>query len=151
MKRLAVLIATSGGAGYFPIAPGTVGSAVGVVVYLLMSRWSPATQVAIVCAIIAVGTWAADLASRHFAQEDPSYVVIDEVAGQLVTIVLTGAGIVGCIVGFFLFRILDIIKPWPAGRFERLPGGVGIMADDVMAGVYGWILLRLLIRIFGEF
>jgi phosphatidylglycerophosphatase A len=142
MKRLAVAIATSGGAGYFPIAPGTVGSAVGVVVYFLTRHWTPTSQVALLAGITIVGVWASHVAARHFDKEDPGYVVIDEVAGQLVTLLLLDVGLAGAIVGFLLFRIFDIIKPWPARRFEDLPGGVGIMADDLMAGAYGWIVLR---------
>jgi len=142
MKRLAVAIATSGGAGYFPFAPGTVGSAVGVVIYFLTRRWTPASQVALLVGITLVGTWASHLAAQHFNKEDPGYVVIDEVAGQLVTLLLLDVGLLGAAAGFFLFRVFDIIKPWPARKFEDLPGGLGIMADDLMAGVYGWIVLR---------
>ena len=69
--------------------------------------------------------------------------VIDEVAGQLVTLIGTGAGLGGIVLGFFVFRILDIVKPWPARGFEHLPGGLGIMADDLMVGIYGNLLVRL--------
>ncbi|MEO8484346.1 MAG: phosphatidylglycerophosphatase A [Acidobacteriota bacterium] len=142
MKRLAVAIATSGGAGFFPFAPGTVGSAVGVGIYMLTRHWSPVSQVALLAGITLVGTWASHLAAQYFDKEDPGYVVIDEVAGQLVTLLLLNVGFAGAIVGFLLFRVFDIIKPWPARRFEDLPGGIGIMADDLMAGVYGWIVMR---------
>jgi phosphatidylglycerophosphatase A len=145
MKRLAVFIATSGGAGYFPIAPGTVGSAVGIAIFFLTRGWPLAWQVALVAAISIVGIWAGSVAGRHFGSEDPGQVVIDEVAGQLVTLLATGAGLGGMVLGFFVFRILDIIKPWPARGFERLPGGLGIMADDLMVGVYGNVLVRLAI------
>src|SRR5205814_2286023 len=84
---------------------------------------------------MAAGTWAAGVAATHFGREDPGQVVVDEVAGQLVTLLLTGAALPGAVIGFFAFRIFDILKPWPANRFERLPGGVGIMADDLMAGL----------------
>jgi phosphatidylglycerophosphatase A len=142
MKRLAVAIATTGGAGYFPFAPGTVGSAVGVVIYLLTCRWSPAAQIGLLVGITVVGIWASDVAARYFDKEDPGYVVIDEVAGQLMTLLLLNVGWGGAAVGFVLFRIFDIIKPWPARRFEDLPGGLGIMADDLMAGAYGWMVMR---------
>lgn len=142
MRRLAVVIATSGGAGYFPIAPGTVGSAVGIVIYFLTRQWTPASQVTLLAAITVVGIWASHLAAEHFGKEDPGYVVIDEVAGQLTTLLLLNVGLAGAAAGFFLFRIFDIIKPWPARKFEDLPGGLGIMADDLMAGVYGWLMLR---------
>lgn len=147
MRRLGVVLATVGGAGYFPIAPGTVGSAVGVVIYLLTSRWSVSSQATLLAIITLVGTWASTEAAKHFNREDPGHVVIDEVAGQLVTLFMTNVGLPGAIVGFFIFRILDIIKPWPAARFERFPGGIGIMADDVMAGVYGNLLMRALFAV----
>jgi phosphatidylglycerophosphatase A len=143
MKRVALFIATSGGAGYSPIAPGTAGSAVGVVVFWLTRAWPLAWQVLLIVAVSGLGTWAATLAARHFGREDPGEVVIDEVAGQLVTLVATGAGLYGTCLGFFVFRAFDIVKPWPVNRFERLPGGVGIMADDLMAGVFGNITLRI--------
>jgi phosphatidylglycerophosphatase A len=141
MTRLAVLVATVGGAGYFPFAPGTVGSAVGVGLYLATRHLSPAWQFGILGLVIVAGVWASTEAERHFKREDPGHVVIDEVAGQLVTLLMTGAGLSGAVIGFFVFRILDIIKPWPANRLEALHGGVGIMADDLMAGLYGLIIM----------
>jgi phosphatidylglycerophosphatase A len=98
-------------------------------------------------AISLVGIWAADVAARHFQREDPGHVVIDEVAGQLVTLLLLGVGIAGAVIAFFVFRILDIIKPWPARQLERLHGGLGIMADDLMAGAYGWIIMWGLVHL----
>ncbi len=148
MKRVALVIATSGGAGYFPIAPGTVGSAVGIVIYLLTRQWPLAWQAALIVVLSVVGTWASHVAADHFGRTDPGEVVVDEVAGQLLTLFATGAAAGGAVAGFFLFRVLDIIKPWPARDFERLPGGVGIMADDLMAGAYGNLLLRLGARFF---
>jgi phosphatidylglycerophosphatase A len=145
MKRLAVLLATSGGAGYAPIAPGTAGSAVGVVIYLLTYKLSAVAQIALVVVVSIVGIWASDEGARHFQRDDPGQVVIDEVAGQLLTLLLTGVGWIGAIVGFFIFRVLDVIKPWPARRLEHLHGGLGIMADDLMVALYGNILVRVLL------
>lgn len=147
MKRLAVALATVGFAGYSPIAPGTVGSLVGVVLYLFTSHLSLTWQFGLLGAITVVGVWSASEAARFFGREDPGHVVIDEVAGQLVTLILTGVGSLGALAGFFLFRVLDIIKPWPAGQFERLHGGVGIMADDLMAGLYGNLILQIAVRV----
>ncbi len=141
MTRVGLALATVGGAGFFPFAPGTVGSAVGVGVYLLTRHWSLLGQGLLLAAIVVVGTWAAGVAAASLQREDPGPVVIDEVAGQLVTLFLTGAGLVGAIIGFFVFRIFDIIKPPPARQLEALHGGVGIMADDLMAGVYGWVVV----------
>jgi phosphatidylglycerophosphatase A len=142
MTRVALAIATAAGAGYSPLAPGTVGSAVGILIYFLTWKWSATSQIVLLLGLTIVGTWASSVAARHFKREDPGYVVIDEVAGQLLTLLLTGVGIGGAVVGFFVFRVLDIVKPWPAGRLEALPGGFGIMADDLMAGVYGWLIMR---------
>ena len=141
MTRIAVFLATAGGAGYAPIAPGTAGSAVGLLVYLLTWRWTAVEQTALLVAITIVGLWSSHRAARHFGREDPGPVVIDEVAGQLLTLVASGGSPVTFAAGFLLFRILDVVKPWPAGRFEHLPGGLGIMADDIMAGVYGRLIL----------
>jgi len=148
VKSIALAVATAGGAGYFPFAPGTVGSAVGVVVYFLTRHFDPAVQVGLFVAVCVVGTWASTIAARHFSRDDPSHVVVDEVAGQLATLLLLDVGVVGAFVGFLIFRVLDVIKPWPANRLEALHGGLGIMADDVMAGAYGWVLLAGLLFLF---
>ncbi len=146
MRRLGVLIASVGGVGYAPIAPGTAGSAVGIGVYLLTRGWSPLAQIVLLLVITAVGIWASTEGARHFQKKDPGHVVVDEVAGQLLTLLLTGAGWAGAAVGFLVFRLLDIVKPWPANRLEALPGGWGVMADDLMVGVYGCVLMHLLLR-----
>ncbi len=147
MKRLALWIATAGGSGYFPFAPGTVGSAVGVIIYLLTRSFEPAWHIGLLVGVSVVGTWAAGVAARHFGREDPGHVVVDEVAGQLATLLLLDVNWMGAIVGFFLFRVFDIIKPWPANRLEALHGGLGVMADDLMAGAYGWLLLWGLLQV----
>lgn len=146
MTRLAVFLATAGYCGYFPIAPGTVGSAAGLVVYLLV-WWthSPIVEVALIAAIFAAGTWAATRAERFFGGIDPGPVVIDEVLGMLITLAFIPAGWAAALTGFFLFRVFDVIKPYPANRLEKFHGGFGIMADDAMAGVYANLALRALI------
>ena len=145
MTRLAVFLATAGYCGYFPIAPGTVGSAAGLVVYLIV-WWtqSPIVEVALIAATFAAGTWAATHAERFFGGIDPGPVVIDEVLGMLVTLAFLPVGWSGALAGFFLFRVFDIIKPYPANRLEKFHGGFGIMADDAMAGIYANLALRLL-------
>ena len=141
MNRLAVFLATAGGAGYVPVAPGTAGSAVGVLLYLLTWKWTLTGQLALLLVISVLGVWASHQAARHFGREDPGPVVIDEVAGQLLTLIFAGGSPATLVLGFLLFRALDIVKPWPARRFEDLPGGLGIMADDLMAGFYGRAIL----------
>jgi phosphatidylglycerophosphatase A len=143
--RLAVFIATVCYAGYFPIAPGTVGSAAGLLVYLLV-WWtgSVAVEVGLIVAVFAVGVWAASEAERHFGRIDPGPIVIDEVVGMLITLAFIPVGLSGAVAGFVLFRVFDVIKPFPAGRLEQLHGGLGVMADDAMAAVYANLSLRLL-------
>jgi phosphatidylglycerophosphatase A len=142
MNRLAVFLATSAGAGYTPVAPGTAGSAVGLLIYLLTRHWPASWQVTLLIVVSTAGVWASGEAIRHFGHKDPGGVVIDEVAGQLATLLLIGVGVWGAVVGFLVFRVLDVVKPWPVSRFEDLPGGLGIMADDLMAGLYGWLIMR---------
>ena len=148
MTRLAVFVATVAYCGYFPFAPGTVGSAAGLIVYLLV-WWaqSPAVEVGLIVVLFAAGVWAGTTAERYFGGIDPGPIVIDEVVGMLITLVFIPVGLSGALTGFVLFRIFDVVKPYPAGRFERLHGGLGVMADDAMAGVYANLSLRLIIWI----
>lgn len=144
MTRLAVFIATVGYCGYFPFAPGTVGSAAGLVFYLLV-WWtgSPIVEVGLIAALFAVGVWAGTPAERYFGGVDPGPIVIDEVVGMLITLAFIPVGWTGALAGFFIFRVYDVIKPYPAGRLEALHGGFGVMADDAMAAVYANVSLRL--------
>jgi phosphatidylglycerophosphatase A len=145
VTRLAVFLATVAYCGYFPIAPGTVGSAAGLVVYLLVwSTQSRIVEVGLIAVTFAVGTWAATHAERYFGGIDPGPVVIDEVLGMLVTLAFIPVGWPAALAGFFIFRVFDVIKPYPANRLERVHGGFGIMADDAMAGIYANLALRLL-------
>jgi phosphatidylglycerophosphatase A len=107
-------------------------------------------QALAIVVVVAAGIWSASIAERHFGRTDPGEVVIDEVAGMLVTLFLNPVGWVGAVVGFLLFRAGDIVKPFPARRLERLHGGFGIMADDVMAGIYANLALRLCIWSFSH-
>ena len=143
MTRLAVFVATAGYTGYFPFAPGTVGSAVGLVVYgLVWWTQSAAVEVALIAGLFAAGVWAGTTAERYFGGVDPGPIVLDEVVGMLITLAFIPVGWSGALAGFVLFRIFDVIKPWPAGRFEELHGGLGVMADDAMAAVYANLSLR---------
>lgn len=151
MTRLAVFLATAGYCGYFPIAPGTVGSAAGLIVYLLV-WWagSPIVEIGLIAAIFAAGTWAATHAERFFGGIDPGAVVIDEVVGMLITLAFVPVGWSEALAGFVLFRIFDVIKPYPANRLEKFHGGFGIMADDAMAGIYANLSLRALLWLLPE-
>jgi phosphatidylglycerophosphatase A len=148
VTRLAVFVATVGYCGYFPFAPGTVGSAAGLIVYLLV-WWaqSPLLEIGLIVALFAAGVWAGTTAERYFGGIDPGPIVIDEVVGMLITLAFIPVGLSGALAGFVLFRIFDVVKPYPAGRFERLHGGLGVMSDDAMAAVYANVSLRLIIWI----
>ena len=147
----AIWIATAGGAGYFPIAPGTAGSLVGVVLVVgsgqlpLHRPAAIAVLAAASLALFALGVWAAGDAEEFFGRTDPGQVVVDEVVGQMVTFLLfphaTWKWLVG---GFLLFRAFDIVKPFPARQAERIPRGWGIMLDDVVAGLYGLAVLAVI-------
>src|SRR5215831_7771662 len=137
-------VATALGAGYAPIAPGTWGSAVGLLLWFALPSTIWIQALAIVAVLVA-GVWSGGVAEHHFGRTDPGQVVIDEVAGMLVTLFLNPVGWVGAFVGFLLFRAADIVKPFPARRLERLHGGFGIMADDVMAGIYANLALRVIL------
>jgi phosphatidylglycerophosphatase A len=144
VNRIALALSTFGYVGFFPIAPGTAGSLAALALYALV-RWvgDPLIEIATIFVVFAAGVWAATRTEAVLGTTDPGPVVIDEVLGMLVTLAGLPLSLSGVIVGFVLFRVLDIVKPFPAGRLEQAPQGWGIMLDDLMAGVYGHLALRL--------
>ena len=154
LRSLSVWIATGLGAGYFPVAPGTAGSLLGLALVVALRQTAldgtglAVTVLALSAVLFVVGVWSAGKAEKAFGRVDPGQVVIDEVVGQIITFVATPRiSRVGLIAGFFLFRIFDIVKPFPARRAERFPGGWGIMLDDVAAGLYSLLVLVILGRV----
>jgi phosphatidylglycerophosphatase A len=148
VTRLAVFIATVGYCGYFPIAPGTVGSAAGLLFYLLVwSAGSPVVEVGLIVVLFAAGVWAGTRSERYFGGIDPGPIVLDEVVGMLITLAFIPMDITSALIGFVLFRIFDVIKPFPARRLEALHGGLGVMADDAMAAIYANIALRIVLYV----
>ena len=150
---LALAIATFG-VGYLPVAPGTWGSLVGVGIYLLLRLGIRdrgltffAIEVVVILLITFSGIWAASQTERITGKKDPGKVVVDEVAGQLISLLPVAllpswsSWKLWVIVSFVLFRVFDIVKPYPARRMEGLHGGLGIMADDLVAGAYGALLM----------
>jgi phosphatidylglycerophosphatase A len=157
--RFALAVATCG-VGYIKYAPGTWGSLVGVLLYLIWSvlvgaldlngySGGAVTAVSFVVnggavgLVVAVGIWAAGQAAKLFGEKDPQKIVVDEVMGQLVTYLFIpfGSGWRLLLAGFVLFRLFDIFKPYPIRRFETLPGGFGVCIDDIAAGVYAGLVL----------
>jgi phosphatidylglycerophosphatase A len=145
---LATGIATWFGSGYSPVAPGTAGSLGALAIAILWHNTAGAGPVHFLVAAVALlapGIWSANRLAESMSKKDPGRVVVDEVIGQWITLAgATQLNWKSWILGFLLFRAFDIIKPPPARQFEALPGGVGIVLDDVMAGVYGALVLYLL-------
>jgi phosphatidylglycerophosphatase A len=145
LLRAQLFLATGAGTGYAPIAPGTAGSLPGLLLYwaLYQAGGTLAVLIALPPLLIA-GIWCATAAEGYYGRTDPGHVVVDEILGQMVTLLFLPPTLLHLTLGFFVFRILDIIKPYPASRLEKLHGGSGIMLDDLAAGVYGALLLHLL-------
>lgn len=149
MNRLALVIATSlatwFGCGYAPKGPGTAGSVAALLIAWLLHTYAGVSSLGLGCLALLLaipGTWAADVVARSSGLEDPQIVVVDEVVGQWMT--LAGATVLNWkswLLALALFRLFDIWKPPPVRQLERLPGGLGIVADDAMAGVYGALVL----------
>ena len=151
----ASLVATFFGAGRLKPGPGTWGSLATVVVWAVISHFLPATWVfpanLILAALaVAIGIPAATEVARASGTKDPQFVVIDETAGQLITLLGAPVSWKSFLAGFILFRAFDIVKPYPVRQLERLPDGIGIMVDDVAAGLYGLAVMQLLLH-FGLF
>ena len=150
-NRFSLLIASLFYIGFIPGAPGTYASIVTTLVffsvYLFSHRILPELHVSAVCLVTVIGILTASEVSRASGNEDPSYVVIDEVAGQLLTFLFLPVNALTLIGGTVAFRVFDIWKPFPIRRLESLGSGVGIMADDLLAGVYGNLALQLLNRL----
>lgn len=142
----ALVLASAFGVGFVPFAPGTFGSAVGLLVWWIVPASATAQGIAIL-ALFVLGSWCGGVAERHFSGTDPKQVVIDEVMGMLITLFLNPVGWPGALGGFLLFRLFDVIKPWPSDRLELLHGGVGVMADDAMAAIYANLTLRVLLAV----
>jgi phosphatidylglycerophosphatase A len=139
------LLATWFGCGLSPVAPGTAGSLGAVVLAAIAARylhWPPWSMGVAAIAVLPLAVWAAGRASSDAGKEDPGFVVIDEVVGQWATLAGAAASNWQALLGgFLLFRFFDIWKPAPVRQLEKLHGGMGIVADDVMAGVYGALVL----------
>lgn len=170
LRNYLALAFATWGVGYAPLAPGTFGSIVGVGIYLLVRALSAQVfadgtaqgwnlellaslrvtfMLLLITVLATVGVWAASRTEKLLGRKDPGIVVVDEVVGQLITFLFVpfNTGWWAIIVGFLTFRLFDILKPYPARRLELLESGLGIMADDVMAGAYAAVLMSLLVSI----
>ena len=137
-----VLLSSGFYSGYSPFAPGTAGTAVGVLLYLFISRFSLTAYILFTIALFFAGVWLSTRAEIIFGKKDSGIIVIDEIEGFFITMLLLPKTATFIVLGFFLFRILDIIKPFSG--VQRLEGGLGVMIDDVIAAVIANILLQFL-------
>ena len=142
-SALAFWVATAGGIGYAPVASGTFGSLPGLALaWLLLTTGGTLALLIGLAGVAGLGWWSAGRVGKTLGVEDPGVVVIDEVAGQLLSLAFFPPTAAVLLAAFLLFRFFDIVKPPPARQFESLPGSSGIMADDLMAGVYANLALH---------
>lgn len=147
MDRLIMFLATGFGAGYLPKAPGTWGTIVALPVHFLLVRTAPAHYAMIMGGLIVFGILISGSAEKIMDMSDPGIVVIDEIVGMLITLIAAPLNWKALVLGFALFRFFDILKPFPVNiADQRFHGGIGIMLDDIIAGLYGLIILQLICR-----
>ncbi len=147
-KKIYTAIATVFGVGRFPVAPGTIASVIALPLAWLIAtaggNWGRLWLLMAAIFVNALGCWACELYSNETKVKDPSECVIDEVAGQWIACAFAPTSLFAYAIAFILFRLFDILKPWPASAAERLPGGLGIMADDVVAGLMAGVIIAVL-------
>jgi len=144
--KLVVLLATGCYAGYVPKVPGTVGSLVAIPLCYFVSRLGPTQATIFVFLFMAIAVWVSGEAEKLFNKKDSGQIVIDEIAGMAITLFLVPWTVTSVVFGFLLFRIMDIIKPFPIRRLESaLSGGWGVVGDDVLAGIYAHVVLRVVV------
>lgn len=146
VEKIKILIATGFGLGYSPLISGTVGSLGGVLLFYFFRQLPWPLYLVTIMAFLFLGIWAADQAEVIFKKKDPGYIVIDEIVGFLAAVFLIPWQWPWILAAFLLFRAFDIIKPYPLRRAEILPGGIGIMLDDLGAGLYTNLILHLIRR-----
>lgn len=146
LDKTVTSFATLGLIGYIPVAPGTFGTLAAFALYMLLKP-SISAQAAILLLLIPAGFFSCDLAERVLKEKDSSHIVIDEFCGYFFSVLLVPFSLGYALAAFFLFRFFDILKPFPIRKMESLKGGAGIMADDIMAGLYANIILQMWILI----
>jgi phosphatidylglycerophosphatase A len=146
--QIVAMIATAGYVGRLPLAPGTFGSAIGLLIYFIMPTLPQSFILLGLIGFVLFSVWISGEAEKLFAAKDPGCIVIDEVAGMLVTFFALPRTVFVGIAGFFIFRLLDILKPFPIKFLERkCPGGIGVVIDDVVAGLISNVILRIMLMI----
>jgi len=144
-EKLITFLATGFGSGLSPVAPGTVGTLVGVLICLLCLPMPPILRLLFVLTLLALSFYVAGQAEKIYQKKDDQRIVIDEIIGIQITMLPVPITVLHLCVGFVLFRVFDILKPFPINNLQRLPGGWGVVADDVGAGIYAGLVLWLLV------
>jgi phosphatidylglycerophosphatase A len=145
VDRIAMLIASFGMTGFFPVAPATFASAITAVLLYFVLPLSVLAWLLLLGALLGIGVWSSGRLEQRLGQ-DPSAAVIDEVLGMAITMIAAPISIETLTIGFLLFRVFDVLKVWPGRRLERMHGGWGIMLDDVLAGIYAFAVLQILLQ-----
>ncbi len=145
MKTIFTFLGTGFGIGHTPFLPGTAGTLLGVVIYLVLSRifTHPFSYAVMLVIFIGFGVWVCGKSDHHFERKDSPVIVIDEMGGFLVSMFALPVSFRFIFLGFILFRVFDIVKPFKIERLQRLPGGWGIMADDIAAGILTSLMLHI--------
>ncbi len=146
-RSVALFIAEGAYAGKSPFAPGTAGTFVGVLLYFLLKGLPPMWYLLACIIVTGVGIWAAEEAEKLLGQKDAPSIVIDEIAGYLIAMIHVPSGWGFAAAGFLLFRVFDIIKPYPFRRLQNLHGGLGVVIDDIGAGIYTNIVLQIAVML----
>jgi len=151
MKKFFIFLGTVAGVGYIPLCPGTLGTLVGVTIYSIFMKFfpQPLSYTIMLVIFIGGGIWISGRCNEYFEGKDNSSIVIDELAGFLVAMFLLPFSLRFLLLGFFLFRLFDITKPFKIGKLERIPGGWGIMADDIAAGILANLVMQALRSMLG--
>jgi phosphatidylglycerophosphatase A len=147
--KFAFILSSCFGLGLIPVASGTFGSLAGIPLAVALTHVGPIAHAYILFFFVLLSVWAAGRSAGALENDDPAEVVIDETAGQLLTLFLLPPTGLNLSLGFILFRLFDILKPYPIRRLEKVRGGAGIVLDDLLAGVYANVCLRLVIYAFG--
>ncbi len=151
MKKLYILLGTVGGVGYIPFCPGTLGTMVGEAIYVIFSRFFPQTvsYIIMLAVFLIGGIWVSGKCNQYFEGDDNSSIVIDELVGFLITMFLVPFSFRFILLGFILFRVIDITKPFKIGKIEKISGGWGIMTDDIVAGILANLIIQALRTMLG--
>jgi len=151
-EKAVMLLATGFYVGNVPLAPGTLGSLIGLPLCFLLAGIQLPPAIILAVLFIGFAVWIAHAAEKTLKKKDPGCIVIDEVAGMVVTLIGLPFNLTTAVIGFIIFRILDILKPFPIRTLDkRLPGGIGIVADDVVAGIFANIFIRIFFYISDRF